>query len=77
VTVAVRLAALAFSERQELVAEVDEGHPRYPSAQRELEDRPVERERVLERPDLEGDVVDADRARPGHSESRKTASVAV
>src|SRR2546421_37988 len=53
----------SFCERDELVADVDEGHPRGAAAQRELEDRAVEIQRLVDAPDLERDVVDADEAR--------------
>jgi hypothetical protein len=55
-----RLGA-ALGEREELVAQVDEGHPRHPSAQLDLEDAAIERERLVEVAHVECDVVDADR----------------
>ena len=50
------------AQREELVAEVDEGHAvADPPAQLEREDPPVPLERGVDVADLEGDVVDPDR----------------
>ena len=55
-------------ERDELVAEVDEGHVPAAAAQRQLaEDRLEERECLVDRAHLDGDVVDADSPRHGTS----------
>ena len=56
----VRWLPAALAQRQELVAEVDERHPRRPAAQLELEESAVEGQRLLDVADLERDVVDAD-----------------
>ena len=58
----VRPLRAALREREELVAHVDERHPRDPSAQLQLEQAPVEVERLVDRADLERDVVDPDGA---------------
>ena len=64
----VRRLRPACLERDELVAEIDEGHVPAASAQRQLpEDRLEERERLVDRAYLDGDVVDADRLRHGTS----------
>ena len=60
-TVVARLLA-ALGERDELVAQVEEGHARRPAAQLEGEQPPVEGQRLLEVADLERDVVDAHQA---------------
>ena len=52
----------ALAEREELVAHVDEGHPRRPAAQLELEDPAVERRGLVDVADLERDVVHPDQA---------------
>jgi hypothetical protein len=64
--VAVRVGRLRppLRERDELVAHVHEGHAAGAAAELEVEDAPVEGERLLDVADLEGDVVDADEARP-------------
>lgn len=49
----------------ELIAEVDEGHPPGTSSQLEVEDPPVELERLLDVADLERHVVDAECPRHG------------
>ena len=67
VTVPVRRLRSALRERDELVAHVDERHPRQTTAQLELEDPAVEVERVVDALDLERDMVDPDRTR--HSAS--------
>jgi hypothetical protein len=65
--VAVRRLRSPLRERDELVAHVDERHPATTPAKPEVEDAAVERERLLDVTDLEGDVVDADEARAvGH-----------
>ena len=52
-------------ERDELVAEIDEGHAAAASAQLQIVHQlPEELEHRVEVPDLDGDVVDADE--PGH-----------
>jgi len=54
----------ALEERNELVAEVDEGGPRHvPAHGDRLEDRRVERNRCIQVGDLERDVVDPDETR--------------
>ena len=55
----------ALREHQELVAHVDKRHPRHPPAQLELEQLPVEAQPLLDVPDLEHDVVDADETGTG------------
>jgi hypothetical protein len=52
-----------FSDVDELVADVDEGHPVVPAAQGEVEDRAVEGQRLIDAADLQGHVVDADHVR--------------
>jgi hypothetical protein len=49
-----------LGEGEELVAHLDERHPRLALHRAELEDPRVERERLVEVADLERDVVDAD-----------------
>src|SRR5262245_61033520 len=66
VAVRVRRSGAAAHERQELIAEVDEGGAGGAAAEAELEQAAVELEGAVEVLDLEGDVVDADRAW-GHS----------
>src|SRR3712207_9409789 len=63
VPVRVRRLRPALAERQELVAHVDEGGPPGPAAQLEGEEPPVERERLVDVPDLQRHVVDADQQR--------------
>ena len=53
----------ARGQGDELIAHVDERHARAAPAQRELEQPPVERERLVDVADLERDVVDADQTR--------------
>jgi hypothetical protein len=53
----------SLGERDELVAHVDERHPADSAAQLNLEQPAVEGQRLVDRPDLERDVVHADRAR--------------
>jgi len=60
VAVPVGLLRAAGRERDELVAHVDEGHAAAAAAQLELEDSPVELERLVDVAHLEGDVVQAD-----------------
>jgi hypothetical protein len=48
-----------LAEREELVAHVEKGHSRCPTAQLEVEKPAVEGECLLDIADLEGDVVDA------------------
>src|SRR5919197_2359430 len=57
----------AGGERDELVAHVDEGHPAGAPAQLELEDAPVELERLLDIAHLERDVVQADEPSTCHT----------
>ena len=60
---AVRRLRTARLERDELVADVDEGHAPAAAAQPELaEDRFEEGKCVVDRADLDGNVVDAHRA---------------
>ena len=49
-----------FLEREELVAEVDEGSGVAPAAQGEVEQATVERQRLVNVTDLEGNVIEAD-----------------
>jgi hypothetical protein len=57
---------LALGQRDELVAEVDERHPRHPAPQLQRPEHPLPpRERLVKRADLERDVVDAEE--PGHT----------
>ena len=67
VTAAVRRLSSALRERDELVADVDEGHVRRASTELEIEDPAVELERVVDALDLERDVVDPDESRHGTS----------
>ena len=55
-----------FGESDELVADVEERHPRDAASQLVLEDLAVELQRLLEVADLERDVVDTDQASPTH-----------
>ena len=68
---AVRVGRLRppLRERDELVAHVHEGHAAGAAAELELEDAPVELERLLDVADLEGDVVQADEPGAGHATS--------
>ena len=53
----------AGGKRDELIAHVDERHPGpSPAAQLELEEAPVPGERLVDVPDLEGDMIDANQA---------------
>jgi hypothetical protein len=72
----VRRLCSAFRERDELVADVDEGHARRAAAQLEVEDPAVELERVVDALDLERNVVDADESRHGTSLASEGGSVA-
>jgi hypothetical protein len=56
----VRRLSASFGQREKLVPHVQEGHPRHTTAEPEVEETSVERQSLLEIPDLEGDVVDAD-----------------
>ena len=58
----VRRLAPSLAERDELVAHVDERHPRLAIDAAHLEDRAVERQRRLEVADLERNVIDAHEA---------------
>jgi hypothetical protein len=62
VAVVVRRLGATLRQRDELIAHVDERHPRHASAKLELEDPPVEGQRFVHVFDLERDVVDADQA---------------
>ena len=62
-----RRVAPALREHQELVAHVDEGHAGHTAAQLEVEDAPVEAERLVEVRDLEHEVVDPHESRHGGS----------
>ena len=55
-----------LGDREELVAHVEEGHPRDAAAELELKRPPVELERRVEVVDLDRDVVDADQPRARH-----------
>ena len=66
VALAVGLAVRALGEREELVAHVDERHPADPAAQLDLEQTSVESQRLVERADLECDVIDTDRTSHGN-----------
>jgi hypothetical protein len=50
-------------QRQELIAEIDEGHARLTAAQFEGEELRVEVERFVDIADLDRDMVEADKAR--------------
>ena len=65
--VAGRIRALgpSFGEREELVAHVDEGHPVHPAAQLQVEQSPVEVERLVDRAHFEREVVDSECPRHG------------
>jgi len=63
VALGVGLGRAALHQGQELVAQVDEGRPRQPPAQLDVEQTAVEGERRLDGADLERDVVHADRSR--------------
>ena len=65
--VPVRRLRPSFRERDELVADVDEGHAPGAAAELEVEDPAVELECVVDAPDLERDVVDANE--PWHGTS--------
>ena len=54
-----------LGERDELVAQLDERHPADAAAQLDLEQAAVELERLVDRVDLERDVIDPDGA--GHA----------
>ena len=56
----------AFGQREELVAHADERHPRDARLHLDVEDAPVELERLVEVADLEGDMVDSDQPRLRH-----------
>ena len=58
--VLVRWLFPADRQREELVAHVHERHPRAPPPKPKLEEAAVERERLVDVPDLEGDVVEAE-----------------
>jgi len=58
VPLVVRALPPAGGDRDELVAQVDEGHPRYAAAQLEREQPSVEGKRLVDVADLERDVVD-------------------
>jgi hypothetical protein len=62
---AVPTTRAAGHERQELIADVDEGGAVRATTQRELEEPAVEGERLLDVSDLECDVIDADEPRHG------------
>ena len=64
-----------LGERQELVAHVEERHPRDPAAELELEDRAVELERRVEVADLERDVVDPEQPGTLVAHARLTTSI--
>ena len=58
-------------QRDELVADVDEGHAPCAAAKLEVKDPAVELEGVLDALDLERDVVDADEPRHGSEPSQR------
>ena len=62
---AIGLALRALGEREELVAHVDEGHPGDAAPQLELEQPAVEGERLVDRADLEREMIDPDRTSHG------------
>jgi hypothetical protein len=63
VAVVVRALAAPLGEREELVARVQERHPRHPPAQLEVQPAPVPGQRLVEVADLERHVVDPDEPR--------------
>ena len=56
-------------ERDELIAHVHKGHAAGAATELEVEDAPVELERLLDVADLEGDVVQADEPGAAHAPS--------
>ena len=68
--VVVRLLLPAAGESDELISHIDERHLMGASTQRELEDLPVEGERLVDVPHLDRDVVDPDKAWPRHAGHR-------
>ena len=69
---AIRWLRAPLGESKELVAHIDECHPRHAAAQVEVEQRSVELERLVEIAHFERDVVEADRPcfGRGHCRSR-------
>jgi hypothetical protein len=65
-----RLARAGRHQRDELIADVDEGRALHSPAQVEVEQAPVQLERHVDITDLQGDVVDADEPRSHRSSSR-------
>jgi hypothetical protein len=63
----VGLLRAAGRKGDEQVAHVDEGHAAAAAAQRELEDPPVELERLADIADLEGDVIQANQSWAWHN----------
>ena len=61
----------ALHQREELVAQVDEGDAGTPPPQLELEQGAVEGERLVERGDLERHVIDPDGAAQGTQSTRR------
>ena len=61
-------------EREELVADVDERHPAGATAQLELEQPSVERQRGVDVTYLQRDVIDSDEPGAGHAGSAPSAS---
>ena len=70
VAVVVGRLPASLADREELVAQVDERHPRHAPAQLEVEEPRVELQRLVEVADLERDVVDPDQS--GHGEAAST-----
>src|SRR5262245_66302323 len=53
----------ALLQRDELVAEIDERHGLATAAKLEVEQAAIERQRLIDIPDLESDMIETDRAR--------------
>src|SRR3546814_1076531 len=60
VAVVVGRLAAALLQREELVAEIDEGGGLAPAAQLEIEQAAIEGQRLVDIADLEGDMVETD-----------------
>ena len=63
------LAHAALGKREELIAHVDKRHPGDPAAQLQLEQAPVELQRLVERADLDCDVIHPNRTSHGTNPS--------
>jgi len=59
------MPVLRLHQGDELIAHVDEGLPLALAAQGKIEDPAIEGERLLDIPDLERDMIDADQLGPG------------